>query len=219
MNGLPLHRRLSTRSWLSFATRRSALPLAITLGIALSPLCLIGCASRSASPYATPSERDRDPMKANELTRKAADLIESDPERAERLLREALAADLYSGPAHNNLGVIHLKRGDLYEAANEFEWARKLMPEQPDPRTNLALTLETAGRQIEALQSYAAALQIRPEHMPTMQALARIQIRLDKTDAKTHELLSEIALRGTTPRWRDWAREQALKVPTNDLVK
>jgi Flp pilus assembly protein TadD len=199
--------------------RHSALPLAITLGITLSPLCLIGCASRNASPYATPSERDRDPMKANELTRKAADLIDSDPERAERLLREALAADLYHGPAHNNLGVIHLKRGDLYEAANEFEWARKLMPEQPDPRTNLALTLETAGRQTEALEGYAAALQIRPEHMPTMQALARIQIRLGKTDAKTHERLSEIALRGTTPRWRDWAREQALKVRADDLVK
>jgi Flp pilus assembly protein TadD len=192
------------------------LPLAVNLGIVLSQLCLIGCASRSASPYATPSERDRDPMKANELTRTATDLIDSDPERAERLLREALAADLYHGPAHNNLGVIYLKRGELYQAANEFEWARKLMPEQPDPRTNLALTLETAGRQIEALQSYAAALQIRPEHMPTMQALARIQIRLGKADAKTHELLAEIALRGTTERWRDWAKGQAVRVPLDD---
>jgi Tfp pilus assembly protein PilF len=219
MNVLLSYRSLWNRLRHLIVGRHAALPIAITLGVAFSQLCLTGCASHHASPYATPSERDRDPMKANELTRKAADVIDSDPERAERLLRDALAADLYSGPAHNNLGVIHLKRGDLYEAANEFEWARKLMPEQPDPRTNLALTLETAGRQTEALEGYAAALQIRPEHMPTMQALARIQIRLDKTDAKTHELLSDIALRGTTPRWRDWAREQALKLPTDDQVK
>ncbi len=33
----------------------------------------------------------------------------------------------------------------LYEAANEFEWAKKLLPGHPDPRVNLARTLEEAG--------------------------------------------------------------------------
>jgi Flp pilus assembly protein TadD len=54
--------------------------------------------------------------------------MDSEPEKAERLLREALTADLWHGPAHNDLGVIHLRRNELYEAASEFEWARKLMP-------------------------------------------------------------------------------------------
>jgi hypothetical protein len=61
---------------------------------------------------------------------------------AERLLRDALTADLSYGPAHNNLGVLRLKRGDLSEAANEFEWARKLIPEHPDRRFSRAPTLE-----------------------------------------------------------------------------
>jgi hypothetical protein len=50
---------------------------------------------------------------------------------------EALSADLFFGLAHNNLGVLYLKEDKLYEAANEFEWARKLMPGHPDPRMNL----------------------------------------------------------------------------------
>jgi len=43
---------------------------------------------------------------------------------AETLLRRALTADLYHGPAHNNLGVLYLTQGKLFEAAGEFEWAR-----------------------------------------------------------------------------------------------
>lgn len=52
---------------------------------------------------------------------------------------------MFNGPAHNNLGVLFLERGQLCKAANEFEWTRKLLPGHPDPRVNLALTLERAG--------------------------------------------------------------------------
>ena len=93
-------------------------------------------------------------MRAQELSSRAADLVESDPEAAERMLREALGADLFFGPAHNNLGVLYLREGKLYEAAGEFEWARKLVPGHPDPRMNLALTLEQAGQVDEAIRTY-----------------------------------------------------------------
>ena len=33
---------------------------------------------------------------------------------------------------HGNLGVLYLNRGELYEAASEFEWARRLLPGHPD---------------------------------------------------------------------------------------
>jgi Flp pilus assembly protein TadD len=88
------------------------------------------------TPHETPRELYRNSLKARELTEKAAEIVTSDPEKAERLLREALTADVYHGPAHNNLGVVYLKQGELYEAAHEFEWARKLMPGHPDPRMN-----------------------------------------------------------------------------------
>ena len=180
----------------------------IPLLILVSVCLLTGCAMRSGSPYATPQEVSRNSLRAQELTREAAELLDHDPQKAERLLREALTADLYYGPGHNNLGVIYLKQGQLYEAANEFEWARKLMPGHPDPRMNLALTLERAGRIEEALATYGSALEVYPNHLPTIQAVARLQLRHNRDDDRTAEFLNKIALRGETDEWREWARLQ-----------
>lgn len=192
---------------------RAAALLAVTL--ALGPLTACG-ASRSTSPYAPQREQARNPLRAQELTQKAVAALPDDPEKAERLLREALAADLYHGPAHNNLGVLYLHRGQLYEAAGEFEWARKLMPGHPDPRLNLGLALERAGRIGEALDAYASALEVYPDHLPSLQALARAQLRHDRTDPRTAPALDAIALRSTDPAWRNWARMQQLNVAAQE---
>jgi tetratricopeptide (TPR) repeat protein len=179
---------------------------ALVLPLALLPF---GCAAgRTVGPYNAPSEVARNPLEAQRLTQLAAELMESDPSRAEKLLREALTLDLYHGPAHNNLGVLHLKRGELYEAANEFEWARKLMPGHPDPRLNLALALEKAGRVDEAIAACDSALEVYPGHIATTQALARLQLRHRRTDDRTHGLLEEIAMRGESEQWREWARSR-----------
>ncbi|MEQ8764775.1 MAG: tetratricopeptide repeat protein [Planctomycetota bacterium] len=171
---------------------------------------LFGCSSTdtTGSVYAPPTESERDPQRAHALTEEAATWITKDPEEAERLLREALTADLYHGPAHNNLGVLHLQHDKLYEAAHEFEWARKLLPGHPDPRLNLALVLERAGRPSEALDSYNAALEIAPEHVPTMQGLARLLVRTGREDPRLEGLFETIALRGENESWRQWARQQ-----------
>jgi Flp pilus assembly protein TadD len=159
-----------------------------------------------ASPYTTPREGDRDSLKAQRLTQEAAATIDKNPARAETLLREALAADLYHGPAHNNLGVLYLKQGQLYSAASEFEWAQKLMPGLPDPRMNLALVLERAGRTDQALAQYSRALEVYPDHLPTLQAMTRLQLRSGKADDRTKHSLEEIALRSESEEWRRWAQ-------------
>ena len=170
-------------------------------------LAVTGCAShRVASPYTAGNEADRNPSKADQLNTKACDVIDKDPAAAEKLLRQALAADLYHGPAHNNLGTLLLRQGRLYDAAAEFEWAKRLLPGHPDPRMNLALTLEKAGRTDEAIAAYRTALEVYPEHIRSMEALARLQIRAGRVDSETAHLLSEIAMRGETEQWRDWAR-------------
>lgn len=171
------------------------------------PLGMAGCALSARGPYAEMKEQERSPLHAEKLTREAADLIGIDDAKAERLLRDALSADLYHGPAHNNLGVVFLNRGMLYEAAGEFEWARKLMAGNPDPRMNLALTLERAGHIEDAIGTYRTALEVSPEHIQTIQALTRLQCKSSKKDAKTLESLHTIALRGDSERWRDWARQ------------
>lgn len=179
--------------------------------IGLSGL-LTGCGSTpNTSPYSPHSEAARDPLTAQRLTREAVEAMDEDPEHAERLLRRALTADAFHGPAHNNLGVIMLHRGLLYEAANEFEWARKLMPGHPDPRRNLALTMERAGRIDEAIAAYDTALEVYPNHLATVQALARCQLRHNQPDERTVSFLEQIALRGENDQWRNWARLQMTK--------
>ncbi len=149
---------------------------------------------------------ERDPEKARRLHAEASALESKggEPAEVERLLRDALAADLYHGPAHNNLGVLLLRRGELFEAANEFEWARKLMPGHPDPRVNLALTLEKAGKVDEALRSYDSALSVYDNYLPALQGKARLEIASGRADRATGAALDEIALRGDSA-WRQWA--------------
>ena len=182
-----------------------------TIAPALLLILLTGCAPRaSTSPYAPRSEASRNPAEAERLTQVAARTAE--PDAAERLLRDALAADLYCGPAHNNLGALLLARSELFEAANEFEWATKLMPGHPSPRLNLAITLERAGRTTEALAEYRSALESQPEHIQTIQALTRLQIRSNSTAPDTADMLRTIAFRGETEQWRTWANAQLTRM-------
>ena len=178
-------------------------------------LVAVGCeaskTTRGTGPYHTIREENRDPYLAQQLNMRAASLLETDPEEAKRLLGEALTADIYFGPAHNNLGVLHLQQGRLYEAANEFEWARKLMPGHPDPRMNLAMTLERAGRIEDALATYRTAIEVYPEHMPSIQAMTRLELRHHRTTESTYRNLGLVALRGESSEWRDWARFQMSK--------
>jgi len=171
---------------------------------------LVGCRVADAGPYAPGIEAKRDSVRAQELSSRAADLIGSDPEQAESLLRAALSADLFFGPAHNNLGVVYLKEGKLYEAAGEFEWARKLMPGHPDPRMNLALTLEQAGQTDEAIATYKTALEVYPGHIGSIEALAKLHVVNGRAAPELAGWLDEIAMRGENERWREWAlRERA----------
>ena len=182
------------------------LPLLISLGACRS-------SSRPDGPYQPVSERLRSSLLAEERNHEAADLIYTDPEEAERLLREALTADIYFGPAHNNLGVLYLEQGKLFEAANEFEWARKLMPGAPDPRMNLALTLEVAGRVTEALSEYETALEVSPEHVPTMQALARLIVQEEPDNQRLRGLFETVSMRSKSADWRAWAGAQLSRYP------
>jgi tetratricopeptide (TPR) repeat protein len=169
------------------------------------------CRSVSPSPYRTPDERSRCTVDAERLSREGAELAENDPAKAEVLFRDSLTKDLFYGPAHNNLGVLYLKQKRLYEAANEFEWAKKLMPGHPDPRVNLGLTLEMAGKIEDALASYGAALEVYPDYLPGIEGLASLTVRAGRKDERLPSWLDAIALRGETDAWKDWARLQLLK--------
>lgn len=173
-----------------------------------SVLALGACQSTGGTQSASASTRR--PEEAQRLCDLATPLLSSDPAQAEHLLNQALVADLFHGPSHNNLGVLYLSSepSRLYEAAQQFEWARKLMPGNPEPRVNLAMTLEQAGQAQDAMACYRSALESAPEHVPALQGLARLQIRSGSADHTTHRSLETIAVQGTNEHWREWARKQ-----------
>lgn len=173
---------------------------------------MTGCAGAGAvNPYTDGGGTPRDPGRSRELAARAKEVAGHDSRAAESLLRQALQADLFNGPAHNNLGILLLEQDRLYEAAEEFEWAKKLMPGHPDPRVNLAMTLERAGRTDEALASYDAATALYDNYLPALQGRARLKIATGRSDASTVSDLNEIALRGDG-EWREWAALWAAKL-------
>ncbi|MEO0854312.1 MAG: tetratricopeptide repeat protein, partial [Cyanobacteria bacterium J06648_11] len=82
----------------------------------------------------------------------------------------------------------------------------------PDPRINLALTLEKAGQADDAAASYRAALEMAPLSVDAMTGLARLQIRTTDTSGETVELLRKIEKSTDDASLRSWARDQRLRL-------
>jgi len=132
----------------------------IILAALLTPI--VACSTSPRSSYSSPREVDRSPLRAEQLTIRAAELIEEDPEQAERLLREALVADLFHGPAHNDLGVGLMEIGATVADEGNFEAARREFqasidadPEFAAPLFNMAILLMREGMDAAA-REYAA---------------------------------------------------------------
>ena len=178
----------------------------------LSCAMLPSCSSDARGPYNVQAGEQRDIRKAEEIYQQAVAVIAEEPAQAKSLLREALGFDLYHGAAHNNLGVLLLGEGKLYDAAEEFEWARKLMPGHPEPRVNLAIALERGGKHGDAIDAAKTALEIRPGHLGALQTLAYIQVREGMVDKSTMGYLDAIVSRADDEAWRDWASRQRLRL-------
>lgn len=71
---------------------------------------------------------------------------------------------------------------------------------------NLALTLEQAGKTDQAIQTHKTALEVWPGHIGAVQALARLEVTRGKRSEEFAGWLDEVALRGETEAWREWAR-------------
>ena len=178
----------------------------------LSALALSGCGSARPSAYLDGGEQARDIARAERAYQVARAARSEDAPAAERALREAISADLYHGPAHNDLGVLLLQQGRIYDAAFEFTWARKLLPGHPEPRLNLAIALMQGEKTDEALAAAHSALEVRPGYLPATQALAMLSIRSKRTGPETDGLLADIIERSEEISWRDWAQRERIRL-------
>jgi Flp pilus assembly protein TadD len=131
---------------------------------------------------------------------------------AEPLLKKAVQYDPLFGPAHNDLGLVYLQTGRLYDAAWEFENAARLMSHQPEPRSNLGMVYEQSMQLDKAIDAYAQAEELAPQNPQYIGNLARARVRAGLKDEQTRKLLQELLMRDSRPDWLDWARTQLLSV-------
>jgi hypothetical protein len=82
------------------------------------------------------------------------------------------------------------------------------MPGNADPRVNLAVVMEQAGRNDDTRAAYESALEVVPEYMPAMQGLAMLAARDGSEDRRLSGWLGRIAVEGESAEWREWARNR-----------
>lgn len=156
----------------------------------------------------------RDTERAQAENRRALDYIgKGNYEQAEKALKAALSADIMHGPAHNNLGKVYFHQRKYYLAAWEFQYASKIMPNQPEPRNNLGLVYEAVGRLDEAVTAYDQAKALEPDNPQFIGNLARSRIRRGERSAEVRQLLQDLVIRETRPNWTAWATEQLAIMP------
>lgn len=74
-------------------------------------------------------------QEANE--RGLAHVENSEWDKAEKAFQEALQSDREYAAAHNNLGLVLMRKGRYYEAAHRFQCASDLSPSANEPKRNL----------------------------------------------------------------------------------
>lgn len=205
--------------------RGRLLPIGVLVAAACGLAALNGCSQSSKRPadpgYKTVAEAPgRDGATAEQHHARAARFIdEADWPGAEAALKAALAADVMYGPAHNNLGKVYYHQGKLYLAAWEFQYAAKLMPNQPEPKNNLGLVFEAAGKLDDAVTSYDEAMRLEPDNAQFIGNVARARLRRGDRDDTVRDLLSELVLRETRPDWAAWARTRLAEMGTRDVTE
>lgn len=182
-----------------------------------------GCrstAQRERDEYLTvATDPQRDTDTARRATAKAADLIDQEEyDAAEKELKKALKADLFFGPAHNNLGLVYFHQKKYYLAAWEFQYASKLMPTSDNPRNNMGLLMETVSRLDEAAQWYDEALKVAPGSLEATANLARTRLRQGQKDQRTRTLLQDVVMKDPRPEWTLWATRQLALLGSNTVM-
>jgi Flp pilus assembly protein TadD len=89
------------------------------------------------------------------------------------------------------------------------------MPYQPQPRSNLGLALEAAGKLDEAVDNYDQALKIEPDNPQFVGNDARARIRRGDRDTMVKQLLAKLVTVDTRPDWLQWARQRLVLMSTS----
>ena len=92
----------------------------------------------------------------------------------ERLFRTTLARNPAADMAHNNLGLLLFRTGEVDEALMHFRKAVELRPDSAHAHNNLANALRLTGSAREAIAHYELSLKLEPANARTWNNLATL---------------------------------------------
>jgi Flp pilus assembly protein TadD len=98
----------------------------------------------------------------------------------ERLWRDTLAKNPAASGAHNDLGIILAKKGNLAEATAHFEAALLSAPGDPAALSNLGKALAMQGRLPDAQECFRSALKSKPNNPEAHENLAQVLSQLGR---------------------------------------
>jgi Flp pilus assembly protein TadD len=158
-----------------------------------------------------------DPARSpDELYKEAISLVDADkPNEAIQLLETLVAQAPNNALAHNDVGVLYQKRGDLQKARHHHETAARLQPENTTFLKNLADLLYSGfGALEEALTIYVKLFAENRYDIELMKAIAHICVEVEKLDDARFFLEQIIAVKP----WDQDAAE-ALRVIKSAVVQ
>jgi len=117
----------------------------------------------------------------------------------ETLWRDTLRKNPQAWIAHNDLGILLARRGEVAEAVEEFRAVLALRPDHAGARANLGYALEILGRDAEAADALAEAAGRAPDDAGVRSHLARTLVRLGRFDAALPQALAAARLAPDDP--------------------
>ena len=172
-----------------------------------------GCATPEKRTGSQPPVRDREAAERHNSAGLQS-VAKGDFAEAQRSFALAIDADPFFGQAHCNLGLALIELDKPFEAAWSLRHAASLMPRASQPHANLGLLYERVGKWDSAENELREALKISPDDIEVIGQLARVQIRRNQVTPETLTFLASIAAEHDDPAWRDWARQQQIRLET-----
>lgn len=134
------------------------------------------------------------------------------PDAAIAAYRAALENYREFPAAWNNLGALLMDRQRYLEAAECFNVAADLAPQDPRPVFNLGLSWDRAGYLADALDHYQRAVERDPQYLPALRGAIRAESLLNRTGANTLQRLRTALQLEQDPKWRSWMEMQRLRI-------
>lgn len=156
----------------------------------------------------------------DQRTRDAADLAyrakaaldKGRDDEALDLSQRAVSLDPNHAGAWNNLGAILMKRENYRDAMEAFGHAAKLLPNDPRPYQNMAVSLHEAGYAKEALDYFGLSLERDPYWLPSLRGAVKCAQELNIANENVQSQIRRGLMIESDPAWRQVFERARLRV-------